>query len=557
MQYGTVTGRLLAAVADSPTDVDMNPDEVPLAGRVVFTPSAKALKVVDAGATILPVPIACDLDTEGYLTLNGKRGVNLIATDTTDTNPTGFTYRVSFERLTYDGTPVSYDAFSIAVPAGQTVDLATVAPVAAANGAAIVRGLKGDPGDPGEPAPLSAFDPLRGIRYVAYGHSFGQVQTPANAWSAGLYPVRLREAIDADPALYVNATVNGATMAAIAARAKATWRAGDYGLVTLMGNQNTVGTAHADPAAPEAYKSSLRSFIDTFRTTAYPPTVVLVRDTTCTPTGYSRYGSNPPTDADVDRFNGYLDGVAAEYPSDGSVVVADAASGWDPAMMTCADGQHPNDRGMAHIARAVLGALQGVDYREGQNFGLAPRVPGTYVADDFNRADGAALGTTSVGGLTWVGSAIGGVAGSGGARIASGTAAPQAGSADSLVWVDPGFADGIIQATVSTIGDAGLLFRAADSTNFRMLYLEAGANVYKVAQHTASGYTVTALDVPTKAVNGDVLRVEMLGSGVRLYVNGQLVHTLADTTFQSATRHGLRFGSAASTARFDDFSVSA
>ncbi|MBF4613281.1 hypothetical protein [Curtobacterium sp. VKM Ac-1376] len=143
MQYGTVTGRLLAAVADSVVDADFNPDEVPLSGRVVFTPSATALKVVAAGATILPVPIKCDLDSEGYLTLNGKRGVNLIATDTTETNPTGFTYRVSFESLTYAGTPVSYGSFSIAVPAGQTIDLAVVAPVATANGAAIIRGEPG------------------------------------------------------------------------------------------------------------------------------------------------------------------------------------------------------------------------------------------------------------------------------------------------------------------------------------------------------------------------------------------------------------------------------
>ncbi|WIE65966.1 hypothetical protein DEI99_005355 [Curtobacterium sp. MCLR17_036] len=146
MQYGTVTGRFLAAVADTPQDADTNPDEVPLQGTVTFTPSAAALKVAGQGATILPVPIAGTLDADGYLTLNGQRGVTLIATDTDETNPRDFTYRVTFSGLNYGGVGVSYQSFSIAVPAGQTIDLAVVAPVAEAKGAAIVRGEKGDPG---------------------------------------------------------------------------------------------------------------------------------------------------------------------------------------------------------------------------------------------------------------------------------------------------------------------------------------------------------------------------------------------------------------------------
>lgn len=146
MQYGTVTGRFLAAVADTPSDPNENPDEVPLQGTVTFTPSAAALKVAGQGATVLPVPISGTLDADGYLTLNGQRGVTLIATDTDETNPRDFTYKVTFTGLNYDGVPVAYPGFSIAVPAGQTIDLAVVAPVAEAKGASIIRGEKGDPG---------------------------------------------------------------------------------------------------------------------------------------------------------------------------------------------------------------------------------------------------------------------------------------------------------------------------------------------------------------------------------------------------------------------------
>ncbi|WIB34813.1 hypothetical protein [Curtobacterium sp. MCJR17_043] len=90
MQYGTVTGRFLAAVGDTATDTDRNPDEVPLVGKVTFTadlPKGRALQVVGQKATILPVPITCTLDTQGYLVQNGVRSVNLIATDTDETNP--------------------------------------------------------------------------------------------------------------------------------------------------------------------------------------------------------------------------------------------------------------------------------------------------------------------------------------------------------------------------------------------------------------------------------------------------------------------------------------
>lgn len=153
MQFGTVTGRILATIADRVTDPDVNPDVVPVGGKVVFTPSVSAAISSSEGAIVLPTPIEAVLDSEGYLSLNGERGVSLVATDSPDLNPTGFTYTVTFADLQFDKFKLSYKPFSIAVPAGQTVDLSTLTPVGSSNGAIIIRGAQGERGPQGDPGP--------------------------------------------------------------------------------------------------------------------------------------------------------------------------------------------------------------------------------------------------------------------------------------------------------------------------------------------------------------------------------------------------------------------
>ncbi|MFJ7289761.1 hypothetical protein ACIQUC_15730 [Curtobacterium sp. NPDC098951] len=67
-------------------------------------------------------------------------------------------------------------------------------------------------------------------------------------------------------------------------------------------------------------------------------------DTTSTRVGYARYPV-PSTDADVVRYNNALRKIVASYPQDGTVVIADAFTGWDKATMISPDGQRPNDAG--------------------------------------------------------------------------------------------------------------------------------------------------------------------------------------------------------------------
>lgn len=143
-QTGLVVGRFLSVVADSADDTDQEPEIVPMSGTVAFTPQVSAVKVVegtDVPATVNVAPVSATLDSEGYLSRNGQRGIRLLATDG-PTNPTGFTYQVSFA-LTLGGgaAVVQYNPFPIQVPSGRTVDLTVAAPVPSSSGVSMVQGV--------------------------------------------------------------------------------------------------------------------------------------------------------------------------------------------------------------------------------------------------------------------------------------------------------------------------------------------------------------------------------------------------------------------------------
>lgn len=126
LSYGTVVGTFVQAVADS-ADPDTNPDALPMIGTVEFTPSVAAILVPTATppTTVLPQKITKVLDSSGHFQ------VTLLATDDPDMQPTGWTYSVRFVF-----TGVIYQAFNIAVPGGQTIDLTLAAPVPASSGTA-------------------------------------------------------------------------------------------------------------------------------------------------------------------------------------------------------------------------------------------------------------------------------------------------------------------------------------------------------------------------------------------------------------------------------------
>lgn len=162
-KYGKVIGRLLAVVADGPDEDEYPnsggfPDAVPVQGSVTFTPRATQILVPLANpvpVTAFPTPITVQLDQNGFLTHNGKKGVFLLC-PSPQTNPPEFTYSVSYN-LSLDGAVVSSAKFDLElveyVPgpnpadpdAGSTaVDLTLVTPVYPTPGTPVVRGPKGD-----------------------------------------------------------------------------------------------------------------------------------------------------------------------------------------------------------------------------------------------------------------------------------------------------------------------------------------------------------------------------------------------------------------------------
>ena len=148
LTYGTVVGRWLDMVGDT-SDPDTIVDPVPRTGKVIFRAEADWLidTVAEPPASIVPAPVTCKLDEQGYLVdPAGNLGCTLLATDSL--NPVNFTYQVT---LAFAGGPAR--VFSIYVPGGETVDLATVTPLFSSSGTVIVPGPKGDKGDTGNEGP--------------------------------------------------------------------------------------------------------------------------------------------------------------------------------------------------------------------------------------------------------------------------------------------------------------------------------------------------------------------------------------------------------------------
>ena len=158
LKYGKVVGRFLANISDGP-DIEDLPEFPPLQGTLTFTAGAPKVLVATAEpdpATYVQLPqyYKVSLDEFGYLTWRGERGVKLVAPTEDTTNPSEWTWKVTFD-LNYEGVPVPIAPFSFNVPeyipgpdeenpdedSEGLVDLTLVSPVPASNGEAVVRGL--------------------------------------------------------------------------------------------------------------------------------------------------------------------------------------------------------------------------------------------------------------------------------------------------------------------------------------------------------------------------------------------------------------------------------
>ena len=194
--FGRVTGRLIRAVLDGPSDPDTEPDGVPIEGaKITFTASVK--RVVNRTATP-PVSIFIDKVTvvtngDGILVSpDGTEGVTLVASDDPDLDPTGWTYNV-----TMTAPSISTLSWSITVPEGSVQDLATAIPVPANPGTAVVEwqrlrdevlGYRDDAREAAESAAESAQQVKDGAVTATLGGVPGTLCLTFPALAAGPFP---------------------------------------------------------------------------------------------------------------------------------------------------------------------------------------------------------------------------------------------------------------------------------------------------------------------------------------------------------------------------------
>lgn len=399
---------------------------------------------------------------------------------------------------------------------------------------------------------------LQDIAYQAYGHSFGVAQANNNTTTAGVYPNRVAELLKVDSANYFNRCVSGQRAAGMLSTIKSNWYQGSYGLVTMMITQNDAGYR----TGTTNFKNSLRDAIDWVRGVGeFPPTVVLILDTYSTQAGYNRYPS-PLTDAIVDSYNDAVKSLAAEYPADGSVVLANANDGWDRNLMTAADGQHPNDRGSAHIAQAVLTALSNQPFREGQNLGITKP---SYFYDSFNRAGRSSdLGVplyyatnpytiyTALSGVTY------GIVSNRAYRSDAGS------TGESVAVVDTGSGAIDLSLTISSLGTKGIgpVWRCASADNLWVLdVVSTGAGNAKVYKKVSGTFTQVGSALSVEVTGLSRVRITHTTSGstpgaIRVYVDGVLAFSATDNTHSANTKHGIRFNENSSgTGRLDDLVI--
>ena len=128
-------------------------DGVPVQGRVVFTPTAR---VADAGTkrVFIPAPVTGWL-RDGVLwdaPRGGNQGVRLMA-PSPGAVPSEWGYRVEAQLRDVAGCAAQLPYPCIYVRAGETLDLATVAPAGAESTIPAPVPVKGDRGERGEPGP--------------------------------------------------------------------------------------------------------------------------------------------------------------------------------------------------------------------------------------------------------------------------------------------------------------------------------------------------------------------------------------------------------------------
>ena len=171
LDYVKVVGRLGVTVADSVVDLDTDPDTVWCdSGEVWFTPLSVVTKVAGASpspATLGQSVIKAQIDSEGYLSLNGARGVGLVDLTSPKVNPristNKATHKVEFKSVRAGTVPFSAPLFNTRFAADTVVngvcDITLLMPFVVAPSTPVIIGPSGPPGATGPAGPQGSPGP--------------------------------------------------------------------------------------------------------------------------------------------------------------------------------------------------------------------------------------------------------------------------------------------------------------------------------------------------------------------------------------------------------------
>lgn len=158
----------------------------------------------------------------------------------------------------------------------------------------------------------------------------------------------------------------------------------------------------------------------------------------------------------------------------------------------------------------------------------------TTISDDFNRADNASSpGSTSVGGEPW--SVLIGTCGISSNRAYAAAVTNDKLTPRAIMCIDKGTPDGTLQHTCAA-GFPDLAFRIQDMRNY---WMYGGDGLWLVTE-AASSLTFT-LKIASSVATGDVVKVVLNGTSIEPFKNGVSQGVVTDSTFASATKHGIEF----------------
>lgn len=115
-------------------------------------------------------------------------------------------------------------------------------------------------------------------------------------------------------------------------------------------------------------------------------------------------------------------------------------------------------------------------------------------------------------------------------------------------------ADGTVQVKIYNPGDAGLLFRSSDTTNYCFVSVKPGE--IKLQTVIAGSYATVGPTYSYSHTPGDTIAADLSGSSITVKLNGvQIIVPQTITHNQTATKHGL-WTYTDTVVRFDDFNFS-